>query len=148
MARHPRFVIPCQPQHAIQRGNNRGVVFDVDEDYQIYLEELKDACDKDECDIHACVLTLMTNHVHLLVTPRTENGISKAIQALGRYYVQYFNYKYRCTGTLREGRYKVTLLDSELYLLTCSRYIELDPVRAGMVMSLEEYSWSSYQAKT
>ena len=144
MARQPRFVIPGQPQHVIQRGNNREVVFVADEDYQFYLEKLKDACDKYQCDTHAYVL--MSNHVHLLITPHTKNGISKVMQTLGRYYVQYFNYQYRRTGTLWEGRYKATLLDSEQYLLTCSRYIELNPVRAGMVKSPEAYPWSSYQA--
>ncbi len=144
MARHPRFVIPGQPQHVIQRGNNRSVIFVADEDYQFYLDKLKDACDKYQCDIHAYVL--MTNHVHLLMTPQMENAIGKVMQTLGRYYVQYFNYQYRRTGTLWEGRYKATLLDSEQYLLICSRYIELNPVRAGMVKSPEEYPWSSYQA--
>jgi REP-associated tyrosine transposase len=144
MARLPRFVIPGQPQHIIQRGNNRSVIFVADEDYQFYLDKLKSACDKYQCDIHAYVL--MTNHVHLLMTPHRENGIGKVMQTLGRYYVQYFNYQYRRTGTLWEGRYKATLLDSEQYLLICSRYIELNPVRAGMVKSPEEYPWSSYRA--
>lgn len=108
------------------------------------MEKLKDACDKYQCDTHAYVL--MSNHVHLLITPHTKNGISKVMQTLGRYYVQYFNYQYRRTGTLWEGRYKATLLDSEQYLLTCSRYIELNPVRAGMVKLQEDYPWSSYQA--
>ena len=142
MARLPRFVISGQPQHVIQRGNNRDIIFVSDEDYQYYLQKLGDACKKYECEIHAYVL--MTNHVHLLLTPRTENGISKVMQYIGRYYVQYFNFKYQRTGTLWEGRYKATLLDSDSYLLTCSRYIELNPVRAGMVKSPDEYPWSSY----
>ncbi len=87
----------------------------------------------------------MTNHVHLLITPHKEDGISKAIQMLGRYYVQYFNYTYDRTGTLWEGRYKATLIDSEAYALTCYRYIELNPVRADMVGHPAEYPWSSYQ---
>ena len=86
----------------------------------------------------------MTNHVHLLMTPHTENGISKVMQYIGRYYVQYFNFQYQRTGTLWEGRYRATLLDSDGYLLTCSRYIELNPVRAGMVKDPAEYPWSSY----
>ena len=86
----------------------------------------------------------MTNHVHLLMTPHTDNGISKVMQYIGRYYVQYFNFQYQRTGTLWEGRYKATLLDSESYLLTCSRYIELNPVRAGIVNDPVEYPWSSY----
>jgi putative transposase len=143
MARLPRFVILGQPQHIIQRGNNRGVIFVVDEDYQYYLQKLGDACLKYDCELHAYVL--MTNHVHLLITPYSLNGISKVMQTVGRYYVQYFNFKYQRTGTLWEGRYKATLLDSESYLLMCSRYIELNPVRAGMVKEPMEYSWSSYQ---
>ena len=142
MARLPRFVIPGQPQHVIQRGNNRNVIFKADEDYQYYLQKLSEACKKFDCEVHAYVL--MTNHVHLLITPHLENGISKTMQYIGRYYVQYFNYKYQRTGTLWEGRYKATLLDSESYLLTCSRYIELNPVRAGMVKEPSEYLWSSF----
>ena len=142
MARLPRFVIPGQPQHVIQRGNNRDAIFVADEDYQYYLQKLDDACKKYDCSIHAYVL--MTNHVHLLMTPHSENGISKVMQYIGRYYVQYFNFQYQRTGTLWEGRYKATLLDSESYLLTCSRYIELNPVRAGMVKNPTDYPWSSY----
>jgi putative transposase len=87
----------------------------------------------------------MTNHVHLLITPHTEQSLAKAMQMVGRYYVQYFNYCYKRTGTLWEGRYKATLIDSETYLLTCMRYIELNPVRAGMVTHPSEYPWSSYR---
>jgi len=143
MARLPRFVIPGQPQHVIQRGNNKEVIFTCVDDYRFYIEKLADACRKYHCNIHAYVL--MTNHVHLLVTPYTENGISKVMQSLGRYYVQYFNYFYNRTGTLWEGRYKATLIDSERYLLTCSRYIELNPVRAQMTSHPSEYPWSSYR---
>ncbi len=142
MARLPRFVIPGQPQHVIQRGNNRDVIFVRDEDYHFYLEKLNDACKKYDCDVHAYIL--MTNHVHLLITPHTKNGISKVMQSIGRYYVQYFNYTYGRTGTLWEGRYKATLIDSDGYLLTCSRYIELNSVRAQMVNHPSEYPWSSY----
>jgi len=142
MARLPRFVIPGQAQHVIQRGNNRDVIFVADEDYQYYLKKLGDACKKYECELHAYVL--MTNHVHLLITPNTAHGISKVMQTIGRYYVQYFNYQYQRTGTLWEGRYKATLIDSEDYLLRCSRYIELNPVRAGMVKVPVDYPWSSY----
>jgi REP-associated tyrosine transposase len=142
MARLPRFVIPGQPQHVIQRGNNRDNIFLAEEDYRFYLAKLAQACRKFQCAIHAYVL--MTNHVHLLITPATENGISKVMQSLGRNYVQYFNYRYQRTGTLWEGRYKATLLDSERYLLACSLYIELNPVRASMVRIPDEYLWSSY----
>lgn len=143
MARHPRFTLPGQPQHVIQRGNNRDVIFAADEDYEFYLVKLRAACEKYRCEIHAYVL--MTNHVHMLITPHSEEGIGKVMQSLGRYYVQYFNYQYQRTGTLWEGRYKATLLDSEQYLLTCYRYIELNPVRAGMVKHPSEYPWSSYR---
>jgi putative transposase len=143
MARLPRFIVPGQPQHVIIRGNNRCEIFRADADYRFYLEKLQLAADKHGCDIHAYVL--MTNHVHLLVTPREEQSLGKALQTLGRYYVQYFNYCYQRTGTLWEGRYKATLIDSEAYLLTCMRYIELNPMRAGMVAHPSEYPWSSYR---
>ena len=142
MARQPRFVVPGQPQHVILRGNNRDIIFVSDEDYQFYLEKLHDACKQYGCDIHAYVL--MTNHVHLLIMPHTEDGLSKVMQNVGRYYVQYFNYTYERTGTLWEGRYKSTLIDSEQYLLTCSRYIELNPIRADMTDHPSKYPWSSY----
>lgn len=144
MARLPRFILPGQPQHVIQRGNNRQDIFQAEEDYTYYLEKLKDASEKHRCDIHAYVL--MTNHVHILVTPQDENGIGKMMQGVGRYYVQYFNHCYRRTGTLWEGRYKATLIDTEQYLLTCMRYIELNPVRAhNMANHPSEYHWSSYR---
>ncbi len=143
MARLPRFVIVDQPQHVIVRGNNRDPIFYRDEDYQFYLKKLKQACDKHNCDLHAYVL--MTNHTHFLITPHTKDGIGKVIQMIGRYYVQYFNSTYERTGTLFEGRYKATLIDSEHYLLTCYRYIELNPVRANdMTDHPSDYPWSSY----
>ena len=142
MARLPRFVLPGHPQHVIQRGNNREPIFYQDEDYQFYIEKLIDACKKHDCVLHAYVL--MTNHVHLLITPNSEEGIGKVMQMIGRYYVQYFNHTYKRTGTLWEGRYKATLIDSDQYLFTCMRYIELNPVRAGMVSRPRDYPWSSY----
>lgn len=143
MARMPRFLLPGQPQHVIQRGNNRVEIFCAEEDYRFYLEKLRKAADAHRCTIHAYVL--MTNHVHLLMTPEDAHGIGKVMKALGRYYVQYFNYTYQRTGTLWEGRYRATLIDTEAYLLTCMRYIELNPVRAGMVSHPSEYPWSSYR---
>jgi putative transposase len=143
MARLPRFVITGHPQHVIIRGNNRDPIFYSDEDYRFYLDKLQDACIKHQCAIHAYVL--MTNHVHLLITPHTEDGISKTMQMLGRYYVQYFNFTHNRTGTLWEGRYKASLVDSEAFALTCYRYIELNPVRANMVQHPAEYPWSSYR---
>jgi len=143
MARLPRFVLIGQPQHVIVRGNNKEPIFYKDEDYQFYLEKLKSACDKHDCELHAYVL--MTNHVHLLITPNKKDGLSKVMQMIGRYYVQYFNYVNNRTGTLWEGRYKATLIDSEVYALTCYRYIELNPVWAEMVEHPSEYPWSSYR---
>jgi putative transposase len=143
MARLPRFVLAGHPQHVIIRGNNREPIFYSDEDYRFYLDKLQDACIKHQCEIHAYVL--MTNHVHLLITPHTEDGISKTMQMLGRYYVQYFNFTHKRTGTLWKGRYKASLVDSEAFALTCYRYIELNPVRANMVQHPAEYPWSSYR---
>ena len=143
MARLPRFVTPGHPQRVIIRGNNREAIFHHNDDYLFYLDKLNDACRAYSCEVHAYVL--MTNHVHLLITPQVEDGISKTIQNIGRYYVQYFNKKYRRTGTLWEGRYKASLIDSALYLLTCYRYIELNPVRANMVAHPSNYPWSSYR---
>ena len=120
MARLPRFVLPGQPQHIILRGNNRNEIFCADADYPFFLEKLKLACEKHGCLLHAYVL--MTNHVHLLISPQAEHSLSKTLQMLGRYYVQYYNDSYQRTGTLWEGRYKATLIDSVTYLLTCMRY--------------------------
>ena len=127
MARLPRLYLPDQPLHVIQRGNNRDLIFAADADYQFYLRCLQEAADTHALTVHAYVL--MTNHVHLLVTPATESSLSKTLQSIGRRYVQYFNFTYQRTGTLWEGRYKSTLIDSERYLLTCMRYIEMNPAR-------------------
>jgi len=143
MARQQRFRLPGEPQHVIQRGNNRGITFVDAQDYRFYLETLAEASRRFGCAIHAYVC--MTNHVHLLMTPATEDGISKTMQSLGRRYVQYFNYRHRRTGTLWEGRYKAALVDTESYLMACYRYIELNPVRAGMVAHPADYVWSSYR---
>ena len=143
MPRLARYVLPGQPQHVIQRGNNRSPLFNVDADYVCFRQYLQDACRRHGCHVHAYVL--MTNHVHLLMTPETKEGISKVMQSVGRRYVQYFNKRYRRTGTLWEGRYKATIIDSESYLLTCCRYIELNPVRAHLVGHPAEYRWSSYR---
>lgn len=144
MARLPRLYFPGCAQHVIQRGNNREACFYDEADYKAYLSFLKEAATKYQVAIHAFVL--MTNHVHLLATPGDEQGISRLMQAQGRQYVQYFNFTYGRTGTLWEGRYKSTLVDSDSNLLTVYRYIELNPVRAGMVSHASEYPWSSYQS--
>ena len=142
MARLPRYVIPNQPQHIIQRGNNRQVIFADEVDYQVFRDALIEAAKKHGLQIHAYVW--MTNHIHLLATPQFENSISKVFQSLGRKYVQYFNNTYKRSGTLWEGRYRATVVDSEQYLLKVMRYIELNPVRAGMVAHPADYPWSSY----
>jgi len=143
MARLPRLYLPGCAQHVIQRGNNREACFYAEADYKAYLSFLKDAAAKYQVAIHAFVL--MTNHVHLLVTPQSEQGVSRMMQAQGRKYVQYFNFTYGRSGTLWEGRYKSTVVDADNYLLTVYRYIELNPVRAKMVTHAAEYPWSSYQ---
>jgi len=143
MARLPRLNLPGIPQHVIQRGNNKQVSFFNDKDYAVYLDKLKLYSEKYSVAVHSYVL--MTNHVHLLMTPETEQGVSQVMQALGLYYVRYINQTYGRTGTLWEGRYKSTLVDSDNYFLTVSRYVELNPVRAGMVEHPAEYPWSSYQ---
>lgn len=128
--------------HIIQRGNDRQAVFFEDKDYRKYLNILTEYAEKFDCAIHAYVL--MTNHIHILATPTEKEGISRLIQAIGRKYVGYINRSYKRSGTLWEGRYKSSLIDSENYFLTCSRYIEMNPVRAGKVESPEQYEWSSY----
>lgn len=143
MPRKPRFVLPGEPQHVIIRGVNREPIFYTEQDYRCYLSRLQEAIGKHGCALHAYVL--MTNHVHFLISPANEIGIGRMIQMLGRYYVQYFNHTYGRTGTLWEGRYKATLVDTEEYLLTCYRYIELNPVRAQMVEHPADYPWSSYR---
>ena len=143
MARLPRYVIPGQPQHIIQRGNNRQIIFAAEADYPFFRDALVEAANKYGLTIHAYVW--MTNHVHLLATPGFGDSISKTFQSAGRRYVQYFNYTYKRSGTLWEGRFRATVVDSERYLLTLMRYIELNPVRAGMVVVPEDYLWSSYR---
>jgi putative transposase len=143
MARLPRYFVPGQPQHVLQRGNNRTPIFVIEEDYACFLDCLADAILQHGAAVHAYVL--MTNHVHLLMTPQDAESLPKILQSVGRRYVQYFNYIYQRTGTLWEGRYKATLIDSDQYFLRCYRYIELNPVRAHMVTMPGEYRWSSYR---
>ena len=144
MARLPRFFIEGQPHHVIQRGNNRTPMFTCDED-RLYFELcLGKAVSEFGVAIHAIVL--MTNHVHLLATPETPQSLPKAMQSLGRRYVQHFNRGHHRTGTLWEGRYRSTLIDTVRYFLTCMCYIEQNPERAGMVNRPEDYRWSSHRA--
>ena len=144
MPRQPRPDLAGVPQHVVQRGNDRQPCFYVEDDYRRYLTGLREAAIRYGCLVHAYVL--MTNHVHLLVTPSSAGAVSRMMQWLGRQYVGYINGRYRRTGTLWEGRYKSCLVDTERYLLTCYRYIELNPVRAAMVADPADYVWSSYRA--
>ena len=143
MPRKPRMYLPGIPSHVVQRGNDRKACFFKEENYLFYLNCLEDACRRYDVAVHAYVL--MANHAHLLMTPGTESGISRVMQLVGNRYVQYFNKSYRRTGTLWEGRHKASLIDAEQYLIACYRYIELNPVRAGMVEHPGDYCWSSYR---
>jgi len=142
MARRRRLTIAGVPQHVIQRGNNRQAIFFAEEDYRRYLAYLGEAARKHDCEIHAYVL--MTNHVHLLATPNNPDAISRTMQDVGRRYVHYVNFTYRRSGTLWEGRFKASMVDTPRYFLVCCRYIELNPVRADIVKAPEDYEWSSY----
>jgi putative transposase len=144
MPRRARIIIPGVPVHLIQRGNNRQACFYCDEDYQSYLEWLRNYAHDSGCAIHAYVL--MTNHVHVLMTPINKNSAGELMKHLGQRYVQYINRTYKRSGTLWEGRFRSCIAQQENYLLLCQRYIELNPVRAGIVEHPGEYRWSSYRA--
>lgn len=143
MPRKPRFFLPGVPVHVVQRGHSREPVFFEDNDYLAYLRWLKEAAIRYQVDIHA--YALMTNHIHILATTQNEDCITRMMQYVGRYYVPYVNHTYGTSGTLWEGRYKASLIHDEEYLLTCMRYIELNPVRADMVRTPAQYRWSSYR---
>ena len=142
MARLPRILPEDVAVHIFQRGNNRQVCFVSDDDHIAYAGWLQEYSEKYKVEIHAWVM--MSNHVHLLCTPRQPDAISPMMQSLGRRYVRYFNSKHERSGTLWEGRYKSCLVQNERYLLEVYRYIELNPVRAGMVTNPGEYRWSSH----
>lgn len=144
MPRRPRLQLAEVPLHIVQRGVNREPCFFAEEAYHCYLHWLEEAARDCRCAIHAYVL--MTNHVHLLLTPAADGSPARLMQSLGRRYVQYINRFYRRSGTLWEGRYKSSLVQAETYLLACYRYIELNPVRADMVVDPAQYRWSSYRA--
>ena len=143
MPRPTRLNLPDIPQHVTQRGNNRQACFFTDDDYRLYLDLLAASCQKHDCELHAYVL--MTNHVHLLMTPRIPEGVSLTIRDLGRDYVRTINKTYGRSGTMWEGRFKSSLVDEEHYCLACYRFIELNPVRAGMVRHTADYPWSSFR---
>lgn len=144
MPRRARLALPNVPLHLIQRGNNRQACFFADEDYRFYLDWLTEHAGKTGCQVHA--YTIMTNHVHLLLSAETVQAAGVLMKALGQRYVQYVNRTYRRSGTLREGRFRSCLTQDETYFLACQRYIELNPVRAGMVAHPADYHWSSYRA--
>ena len=129
-----------------QRGNNHCAIFGDDSDYEVFLAMLRSAVQRYRVAVHG--FTLMTTHTHLFLTPATEHGTSKAMQQLGICYVLYFNHKYNRVGTLWTGRFKAKPINDERYWLTCLRYIELNPVRASIVMRPDQYRWSSYRAHT
>jgi putative transposase len=143
MARLPRTDFVDVAQHVVQRGNNRGACFFEDVDRFRYLGLLADAARELEVAVHAYVL--MTNHVHLLATPRHRHGISELMQTVGRRYVPWLNKRRNRTGGLYDGRFKPRLVHTERYLLCCYRYIELNPVRAGLVPGPADYPWSSFR---
>lgn len=142
MARLPRLTLAGYPHHVIQRGNNRQAIFVKLADYEYLLGLIEENAKKFEVDVHAYVL--MTNHFHLLVTPQTDNALPQLMQAVGRSYVRYFNDSQRRTGSLWEGRYRSTLIETDRYLLACMAYIDLNPVRAAMVAEPLDYAWSSH----
>ena len=143
MPRKPRAYLPGIPVHVIQRGNDRSACFFAEDDYRYYLQALDDGRQRHAVAVHAYVL--MTNHVHVLMTPSNAEGISRLMQSVGRRYVQYINTTYRRSGTLWEGRHKASLVQAEDYLLSCYRYIEMNPVRAQMVAHPADHPWSSYR---
>ncbi len=144
MARLPRYYLAKYPQHIIVRAIEPLTLFSDDEDANCYLRHLHHSANKHHCDLHA--YALMPNHVHLLLTPQLEQGIGKVLQRTSRYYVQHFNQRYQHHGSIWQGRYRATLVDDEHYGLSCMRYIEYNPVRAGLVEDPAAYPWSSYGA--
>lgn len=142
MARLPRLSVAGYPHHIIQRGNNRQTIFASPQDYEFLLQLLEENAKKFRVAVHAYVL--MGNHFHLLVTPETSDGVPQMMQAIGRRYVRHYNDAHGRSGTLWEGRYKSTLIQSERYLLSCMAYIDLNPVRAGVVAQARDYPWSSH----
>ncbi len=142
MARLPRLTVAGYAHHVILRGNNRQAIFVDDQDRQDLLAMLAQYAAAEQVEVHAYVL--MDNHLHLLLTPRHDQAMPRLMQALGRRYVRQFNRRHGRSGTLWEGRYRATLIDSERYLLACMVYIELNPVRASLVAQARDHPWSSH----
>lgn len=143
MARRERLFTRGMALHVTQRGNNRTVTFRKSSDYEMFLLFLRLAIARYRLQLHA--YALMSNHFHLMVTPESPDQLARAMQSLGRRYVRFFNDRYGRTGTLWEGRYRTALINNERYWLGCMRYIEMNPVRGGIVTSPELYRWSSYR---
>ncbi len=142
MARLPRLTLPGYPHHVILRGNNRQLIFKDNADRQAFLALLVGHCQNHQVDLHAFVL--MDNHVHALVTPQADKALSTMMQHVGRSYVRYFNQRHGRTGTLWEGRFRSALIQTDRYFLACMVYIDLNPVRAGMVAQPLDHPWSSH----
>ncbi|MEP6779637.1 MAG: transposase [Gemmatimonadaceae bacterium] len=144
MSRQHRSIIPGNPLHITQRGNNRSSMFHDLSDYHYCMELLGKSSKKYGCAVHAYVL--MGNHLHLLLTPEDRDGPARMMQSVGLNYVRYFNRRNERTGTLWEGRYRSKSIHSERYFLACSRYIELNPVRALLAEHPSKYRWSSFHS--
>ena len=142
MARLPRLVLPSHPHHILQSASDGQRIFREPEDFQRFLGWLRDSAKEFKVAIHAYVL--MPDHVHLLASPATVDGLAQMMQRVGRYYVPWYNAKYARSGGLFKGRFKTSLIDSEKYFMVCSRYIESNPVRSQVVGDALEYPWSSY----
>jgi len=142
MARLPRIVIPNQPLHIMHRGNNHQDIFESEEDMARIIEDITHALSKTDCYLHAYVI--MTNHLHLLITPKEKVQLSKFMQTMANRYVRYFNASRNRSGTIWEGRFKSCVVDSDQYLFTLYKYIEINPVKANIVESIADYPWSSY----
>jgi putative transposase len=144
MARHPRIYIPGLTLHVVQRGNNKSEVFRETSDYRFFLRLLHH--ESARCDVAIHAYSLMTNHFHLMATPTDHAGLSTMMQRIGRTYVPAFNLKHQRTGGLWEGRFRSFVIETESYWLKCMRYVELNPVRAGMTSRSDDYRWSSARA--
>ncbi|ROS00052.1 putative transposase [Sinobacterium caligoides] len=142
MARLPRLNLIDIPQHIVQAGHNNFPCFFCDDDYLFFLQSLRAASDQYSVDVHA--YTLLPNMIQIIATPRVPNGVSSMMQSLGRRYVQYINHRYKRSGTLWSGRYRSSVIDSERFLLSCYRYVELRALHLGLVKELKDFKWSSF----
>jgi putative transposase len=142
MARRPRNIVAGYPYHAIVRGNNRQAIFVDDDDRRVYKSVLQEACVAHGLAVHA--YALMTNHVHLVVTPAQPDSLARVMQAVGRQYVRYFNRRHGRTGTLWEGRYRASIIQQDRYFLACQRYVEMNPVKSGLAVVADAFPWSSH----